>query len=234
MKRMNSSKVKIIIAFFVLIQIAGCSVHKNLIDKKQKVVSILGLGDSITEGSADFFSYLFPLDSLLKEHGYQINFIGPRNSVLRGDTIHHFGFGGKTAEFLAKSIDSIYAAFPADIVLLHSGHNHFQEENPIAGIIQAQEKIIQTIKSKNPKAVIFVAGVITSGKLPKYAYIPELDLAIKKMVDARHDASIIFVDQQQHWDWNVSTIQDKVHPNKAGALVIARNWFDALIKVIHK
>jgi acetyl esterase len=231
---MNRSKEKFLMVFFALIQVSACSVHKNIIDKRQKVVSILGLGDSITEGSADFFSYLFPLDSLLRKNGYQTRFVGPRSSVLHGDTLHHFGFGGKTAEFLAKSIDSVYTAFPTDIVLLHSGHNHFQEENPIDGIIQAQHTIIQTIKNKNPKAVIFVAGVITSGKLPKYAYIPELDSAINNMVDEMHNASIIFVNQRQHWDWNIHTIQDKVHPNKTGALVIAGNWFDALIKVLHK
>ena len=234
MKRNYSNSLKIILAFFLLSIIPACSSYKNILDKKQKVASILGLGDSITEGSADFFSYLFPLDSLLQKKGYQVNFIGPRSSVLHGDTIHHYGLGGKTAEFLAKTIDSVYAAFPADIVLLHSGHNHFQEEKPVDGIIKAQQKIIQTIKSQNPKAIILVAGVITSGKLPKYDYIPELNVAIKKMVHAMDDSSIIFVDQEQHWDWSIHTIQDKVHPNKTGALVIASNWFAALIKVLPK
>jgi hypothetical protein len=54
------------------------------------------------------------------------------------------------------------------------------------------------------------------------------------MVDAMHDASIIFVDQQQQWDWNIHTIEDKVHPNKTGALLIATNWFDAMNKVLNK
>jgi len=234
MKKHFNPGPKIYMLFLVLLQISACSVHKNVMETKQKAFSILGLGDSITEGGPDFFSYLFPLDSLLKQHGYQSNFIGPRFSILHGDTLHHAGFSGKTTEFLAKSIDSIYAAFPADIVLLHSGHNHFQEEAPIGGIIQAQQKIIRVIKSKNPKAIIFVAGVITSGKLPKYAYIPDLDLSIKKMVDSMHDASITFVDQQQQWDWNIHAIQDKVHPNKTGALVIATNWFDAMIKEFNK
>lgn len=234
MEKIVSTRTKFLVTLFVLMQISACSVHKNMMEKKQKAFSVLGLGDSITEGGPEFFSYLFPLDSLLKQQGYQPRFIGPRSSVLHGDSLHHAGFSGKTAEFLAKTIDSIYAAFPADIVLLHSGHNHFQEEAPIESIIRAQQKIIQVIKRKNPKAVVFVAGVITSGKLPKYEYIPELNLSIKKMVDAMKDASIIFVDQQQHWDWNIHTIQDKVHPNQAGALVIASNWLDAMIQVINK
>ncbi len=218
----------------LLVQIGGCAVNKTMMEKKGKTYTILGLGDSITEGGPDFFSYLFSLDSLLKENGRPANFIGPRFSVLDGDTIHHAGFSGKTAEFLAKKIDSIYAAFPADIVLLHSGHNHFEEEAPVAGIIQAHRKIIQSIKSKNPEAIVLDAGVITAGKLPKYAYIPALDTAIQKMVDEMQDASVIFVDQRRRWDWNIHTIQDKVHPNKTGALVIATNWLNVLNKILPK
>jgi lysophospholipase L1-like esterase len=204
------------------------------INNDTKKFTILGLGDSITEGGPNFFSYLFPLDSLLKQAGYQPEFIGPRRSIQLGDTLSHSGFSGKTAEFLAKNIDSIYTAFPADVVLLHSGHNHFNEEAPVAGIIKAQQYIIQTIKKKNPHALIFVAGVITSGKLPKYDYIPALDKAIKEMTDSYHDARIIFVDQQRSWDWSRYTIDDKVHPNRTGAGIIAANWFHALNAILNK
>lgn len=204
------------------------------INNDEKKFTILGLGDSITEGGPNFFSWLFPLDSLLKQAGYQPEFIGPRRSIQNGDTLSHSGFSGKTAEFLAKQIDSIYTAFPADVVLLHSGHNHFNTEAPVAGIIKAQQLIIETIKNKNPRAVVLVAGVITSGKLPKYDYIPALNTAIKAMVDSLHEANIIFVDQQKEWDWNKYTIDDKVHPNRTGAGIIAANWFHTLNAILNK
>ena len=102
------------------------------------------------------------------------------------------------------------------------------------GIIQAQRTIIQTIKKKNNGALIFVAGVITSGKLPKYEYIPALNASLKAMVDSLHDATIIFVDQQQHWDWASYTISDKVHPNQTGARIIATNWFHAMAAMLNK
>lgn len=233
MNRIYNSSRQVCIVFLLLVQIAACAINNKMM-KTQDSYTVLGLGDSITEGGPDFSSYLFPLDSLLKNDGYIMHFIGPRVSKFNDDTIHHSGFSGKTAEYLAKTIDSIYAGFPADIVLLHSGHNHFAEESPIAGIIQAQKKIIQVIKSRNPRALIFVAGVITSGKLPKYEYIPALDKEIEKMVNEMHEASIVFVDQQQHWDWNIHTIADKVHPNKVGALVIANNWLNAIRKKVPK
>lgn len=215
----------------VLIQIPACSVHKQNLSSK-KHFTILGFGDSITEGGPDFYSYLFPLDSMLRSRGYDAQFIGPRTSVLHGDTLHHSGYSGRNAEYLAARADSIYSLYPADLVLLHAGHNHFVEEAPVPGIIKAQRAIIQTIRRIKPSAVIMVAAVITAGKLPKYEYIPSLNESIRKMVEAYHDPNIRFVDQQKGWSWEQYTIGDKVHPNKAGAGILASKWFDAITTVV--
>ncbi len=200
----------------------------------KKAFTILGLGDSITEGGPGFDSYLFPLDSMLQAAGYQFTFIGPRQTTRNNKTLHHAGFSGKTAEYLAKQIDSIYMAYPADIVLLHSGHNHFVEEQPIKGIIAAQNKIMDVVTRKNPAAIILVASVITSGKLPKYEYIPELNKAIAAMVKSRNNPKIRLINQQKNWDWTTYTISDKVHPNANGASHIAKNWFADIKKIMHE
>lgn len=224
--------IKIIALVAVLTQLPSCAIHKNTVaDKMQKGFSILGYGDSITEGSAEFSSYLFPLDSMLKNAGFKASFIGPRKSQRDGNTIYHFGYGGRNAEYLAARVDSVYSLYPADLVLLHAGHNHFIEEAPVAGIVKAQRTIIQTILNKNPSAMIIVAAVITSGKLPKYEYIPDLNIAIKKMVDSLNNKNVLFVDQSKEWDWQQHTISDKVHPNRAGANRIAAVWFDAIVKL---
>ena len=54
------------------------------------------------------------------------------------------------------------------------------------------------------------------------------------MVDSLHDATILFVDQQQHWNWTSYTISDKVHPNQTGARIIATNWFNAIVAMLNK
>ena len=96
-------------------------------EKKQERFTIMGLGDSITEGSDYFTCYLFPLWEKLFTAGYQFDFIGPRESKCRIGTLSHCGFSGKNVEFLESKIDSIYRLYPADIVLFHAGHNHFAE-----------------------------------------------------------------------------------------------------------
>ncbi len=194
-------------------------------------VSILGLGDSITEGGENFHSYLFPLWEKLFTAGYTFDFIGPRAAKCRIGTLNHAGFSGKTAEFLDATIDSIYRKFPADIVLLHAGHNHFDTENPVAGIIAAQKSIIRKILAINPEAKILVAQVVHSGKLPKYSYIPELNKQIAKMVIGLNLSNVILVNQAKGFDWTKMTIDDKVHPNPAGAKQMADAWFHAIQKV---
>lgn len=201
-------------------------------EEPSKQISILGLGDSITEGGTNFHSYLFPLWELLFTNGFSCDFVGPRESKCRIGTIHHAGFSGRNAEFLAAHIDSIYRKFPADVVLLHAGHNHFNTENPIPGIIAAQEAIIQKIQALNPKVKILVSQVIHSGKLPKYAYIPELNKQIAKMVGRLNSKNVVLVNQAKGFEWTKMTIDDHVHPNPAGAQEMAETWFQALKKVI--
>jgi acetyl esterase len=227
--------IKTVLMIAVLTQLPSCAIQKNAASEKlNKGFTILGFGDSITEGGPDFFSYLFPLDSMLKQSGYHAKFIGPRRSQRNGDTINHFGYGGRNAEYLAARIDSVYSLYHADLVILHAGHNHFIEEAPVPGIVAAQRRIIETVKQKNPSAIILVAAVITSGKLPKYDYIPDLNVSIKSMVDSFHDPAIVFVDQAKGWKWEENTISDKVHPNRAGANKIALNWFNGIVHLTKK
>ena len=229
-------RILISILMIGLLGYCACKVN-NQAEQEQaecKRVTIMGLGDSITEGGETFHSYLFPLWERLFAAGYKVDFIGPRSSNSRIGKIKHCGFSGKNAEFLETQIDSIYREYPADIVLLHSGHNHFNTENPVNGIINAQKSIIEKILTINPDAKVLVAKVIESGKLPKYSYIPELNNQIEKMLTDLKNPNVILVDQSKNFNWEKHSISDKVHPDPEGAEVMADVWFKALTKVLPK
>ena len=66
----------------------------------QSRFTILGLGDSITEGGDYFTCYLYPLWQRLFTAGYAFDFIGPRESACRIGSLRHAGFSGKPVEFL--------------------------------------------------------------------------------------------------------------------------------------
>lgn len=226
----------------ILYMIVGCCILSSSLKAQDKTAdenspkrfTIMGLGDSITEGGDNFESYLFPLWEKLFAAGYSFEFIGPRSSKCRIGKLNHCGFSGKNAEFLDSCIDSIYRKYPADVVLLHAGHNHFNTENPVPGIIRAQESIIRKIHTINPEAKILVAQVIQSGKLPKYSYLSELNKRIADMVGSINSPDVVLVNQAHQFKWEKYTIADKVHPNQAGAVKMAGVWFQRLEQILLK
>src|SRR5205823_215307 len=136
------------------------------------------------------------------------------------------GYGGHTAEFLADNMERLYSQNPADIILLHAGHNHTVEEHPVAGIISATERIISTARRINPGVVVLLAKVIPSGKLPKYEYIPDLNRQLGELA-LRLDTPcqpVVVVDQAEGFHPETDTVADRVHPNAAGARKMALKW----------
>ncbi|QOV88633.1 SGNH/GDSL hydrolase family protein [Humisphaera borealis] len=197
-----------------------------------KPVRIMPVGDSITEGGKTFSTYRYPLFQKLTAAGYRVEFVGSRKSDSPAGPLAHEGYGGKNAEFLATVLGKSFADHPADIVLIHAGHNHFIDEKPVDGIVAATETMIATVRKANPKVVVMLAQVIPSGKLPKYSYIPALNEKLAALAKRLHTAEqpVVIVDQATGFDWEKDTIADKVHPNAAGAEKMAARWYAAISK----
>ena len=85
-----------------------CAAAVSAADGCRGRLTVMGLGDSITEGGSSFSSYLYPLWERLFAAGYDADFIGPRQSECRIGRLSHCGFSGKNVEFLEARIDSIY------------------------------------------------------------------------------------------------------------------------------
>lgn len=193
-------------------------------------VRILAIGDSITQGGKTFVTYRLPLDRKLRAAGLRYEFVGTQQSEGPHGPLWHEGYGGKNAEFLAGIMPQKLKQLQPDIILVHCGHNHFAEEKPVPGILAAERAIIEAARKQNPKVVVLLAQVITSGKLPKYGYLPELNqaqvLLARELTQA--DSPVVIVDQATGFDPQKDTIPDKVHPNAQGAEKMADQWFLAL------
>ena len=197
-------------------------------------VRIMAVGDSITAGADFFASYRFPLREKLSAAGYVVEFVGTQSSASPAGPLAHEGYGGKNTEELARLVPANFQAHPADIVLLHSGHNHTAEEHPVPGIVAATEKLIAAFRETNPRVTVLLAQVIPAGKLPKYSYVPELNTALAALA-ARLDRAgqrVVLVDQATGFDWTTDTVDDHVHPNARGAEKMAQAWFAALQKIL--
>ena len=193
-------------------------------------VRILCVGDSITQGGKTFVTYRLPLDQKLRAAGLGYVFVGSQQSEGPQGPLWHEGYGGKNAEFLAGIMPQKLKSARPDVILLHCGHNHSAEEKPVPGILAAERAIIEAARKQNPKVVILLAQVITSGKLPKYAYVPELNQAQVLLARelGRPESPVMIVDQATGFDPQKDTVLDKVHPNAQGAEKMANKWFLAL------
>ena len=195
---------------------------------------IMVVGDSITQGGKTFAAYRIPLAAKLQAAGVRFVFVGSQKTDTPQGPLWHEGYGGKNAEFLATILEARLKANPANVLMLQAGHNHFIEEKPVAGIVAAHREMITTARRLNPKSIVFVAQVIPSGKLPKYSYIPELNLALAALVKELHrpEQPVYLVDLATGFDPAKDTIADLVHPNTAGAEKIAQRWSEALTKAL--
>lgn len=195
---------------------------------------LMAVGDSITAGADFFSSYRYPLREKLAAAGYVVEFVGTQVGAARDGPLAHEGYGGKSTEFLAETVPAHFRQHPADIVLLHSGHNHSAEEQPVAGIVAATERLIAAFRAANPRVTVLLAQVIPAGKLPKYSYLPALNqelAALAKRLDGP-EQRVVLVDQATGFDWTTDTVADKVHPNARGAEKMAETWFHALREVL--
>lgn len=204
------------------------------VSAEQKVYRILPLGDSITEGGKTFANYRYPLWEKLFSAGYLVEFVGSRTSESRAGPLRHEGYGGKNAEFLAGVLAGTLRTNQADVVLIHAGHNHTNTEAPVSGIIAATEAMVRTARSANPGMIILLAQVIPSGKLPKYEYLPELNVELAALAARLHTLGqpVVSVNMADGFDWQTDTIADHVHPNARGAEKMANRWFGALTNVL--
>ncbi len=195
---------------------------------------IMAVGDSITQGGKTFATYRIPLAAKLQATNVRFVFVGSQKTDTPQGPLWHEGYGGKNAEYLATILEARLKANPANVLMLQAGHNHFIEEKPVAGIVAAHREMIATARRLNPKSIVFVAQVIPSGKLPKYSYIPELNLALAALVKELHrpEQPVYLVDLATGFDPAKDTIADLVHPNTTGAEKIAQRWSEALTKAL--
>lgn len=214
------------ITWGLILCVSGLSAHSK------DTPTILAIGDSITQGGKTFICYRQVLIPELRKRNIGFTFIGPNQDAVSA----HAGYGGKNTRYLLSITKDVYSRYPADIVMIHSGHNSFSKDKPVPGIIHDTEAMIDNIREINPDVIVLLAQVIPSGKLPKYSYIPELNQELSSLFGRLNKQwqSIILVNQAEGFHWKTDTVNDKVHPNASGAKKMAEKWIDALLPLLEK
>jgi acyl-CoA thioesterase I len=194
-------------------------------------IKIQPLGDSITE-NAPTKSYRYYLWFLLKNNGYNVDFVGSKQTQKFPDfDPDHDGRSGWRADQIAASLNGWLKSYAPNIVLLHIGHNDFFQGESVDNVVSDIKKIIDILQAKNPDVTILLAKLIpakSSGlkRTQLNARIPDIASA-KSTVRSK----VYVVD---HTDGYVPETDnyDCCHPNENGNKKMAQKWYNAILSIL--
>jgi acyl-CoA thioesterase I len=201
-------------------------------------LSIMALGDSITQANASHQSYRYALWRKLVDANFQFDFVGSLNTNYRGSPSFpqyrgrsfdpdHEGHWGKRADELVGLLDSALTNIKPDIVLLHAGSNDLFQGQNVYGTMEDLKDVIRRLQQKNPDVKVLLAKLIPS--VDNAGQIRNINRRMQRVADATttNRSRVIVVDQYSGFDAEADTY-DGTHPNTAGEEKMATRWFEAI------
>ncbi len=202
-------------------------------------VSIMLLGDSITQSNNAHYSYRYYLWKKLLDSNVNFDFVGsittnnggnpqwPNYLGQQFDSDHqsHWGLRADEVFNILKQ-----QSHKPSIVLLHLGTNDEIQKQSIDSTKSDLRNIVANLRSKNPSVTIFLAKI-----LPYFSTLnPTLNNSLAALVAELNTKSspVLLVDQHSGFDVNTDTF-DRVHPNIRGEQKMADRWYDAIMQKIN-
>lgn len=211
-------------------QLQAATVQK--IANSSPPIKILPLGDSITQGGGGYPSYRRSLWFMLKDAGYNVDFIGSQRDFVGYVPKHYIDFdldheghwGWEAGEIDGKLGDWLKDYTP-DIVLLHAGTNDFFINQDNESTLQEIASMINKLRAKNPKVVVLLSKIIPMRNKDTQS----INVAIHRLGRQMHSkqSPIVIVDQYTGYSADINN-HDNYHPNIEGEKKMAHRWLYAL------
>jgi len=203
----------------------------------QEVTRILPLGDSITQGGNERPSYRRTLWLKLKEHGFNVDFVGSQNNfhnakppdaLLDFDLDHEGHWGWETNE-IVDALPAWLESYTADIALVHLGTNDFDRGEPIPQTLEDMSSVLTLLRKSNPEITILLAKIVPM----RFKSTRKFNAALSKWASTQStpNSKLILVDQHAGY-YPLFYNYDKYHPNVRGEKKMANRWFDALSLIL--
>lgn len=209
-------------------------------------ITILPLGDSITQADNTHLSYRYNLWTKLIDDGRLFNLVGSMDNNFGGnppwppylnqnfDQDHEGHYGWRADEILngvngQGSLSEWLANYTPDVVLIHIGTNDVFHGQSTQSSVAEIEAIIDTLRADNRYVTIFLAKLIPIDSDTYNPGIVELNAKIYKIAIRKRSANspVKVIDQYSGFDAAVDTY-DGVHPNASGEEKMAQKWYDAI------
>lgn len=199
------------------------------------VARILPLGDSITKGRKDHWSYRRDLEIALTNAGCAFDYVGSVSGPGSGPGVplidrDHDGHSGLRTDEIANRMHNWLPGNEHDWALVHIGTNDVRQGTSISAARTNIGRIIDKLRGANPNVGILLAQIIPN--LPENeADVAALNDAIASIAAEKNLPSaspVIVVDQYSGYS-TFTHNYDLVHPNDAGDALLAERWFQALL-----
>jgi lysophospholipase L1-like esterase len=197
----------------------------------EDAIRVICIGDSITQGGKigrPAYTYRLPLQRLLKDNGYFVDFIGTQRHGLHrafewpaGFDPDHEGFYGKTTRFVEKKLKADLPQLkPPDIAIIHLGTNDQRADNVVDAVVSPIARIVQQLRDRNPHVKILIAQI--PGRLKNISMHFFIFLMAKSLTTEKSPVDTVPV----YWTWDADEDTfDGAHPNPNGQRKLAQGFF---------
>ncbi|QCR23602.1 GDSL-type esterase/lipase family protein [Pontibacter sp. SGAir0037] len=216
---------------------------------------IVCIGNSITQGNQNTYSYRYFLWKKLLDIDADFKFVGSLNQNNNGnpewpayagktfDSAHEGRWGWSTKQALyghednkeEGTLDQWLQGYVPDIVLLHFGTNDMFRNHSIPATLDNLREIIAKVRGRNARAVILLAQLIPANPETVGPQQAENIVNLNKEIPAlaaelnTADSPVVLVDQHSGFDPTPGKdTYDGVHPNASGEEKMAEKWLQVV------
>lgn len=218
-------------------------------------LTVMPLGDSITQSNSDHLSYRYYLSRYLQDRGSKFNFVGSMDSNLGGnpefprktfDPDHEGHSGWRTSDILhgrpgeesKGKLSDWLQGYEVDVALVHLGTNDVLKgvtlsDQPSSSItIDNLAEIVAQLRTNNPAVTVVLSKLIPLGwsKNKSIEAINHKLVKLARQLDSE-TSRVHLVDPYKGFD--TAWLYDGVHPNEQGERRIARRFLKYVPHVTH-
>jgi len=230
----------------VLLLVIGCCAINGFANE----ISILPLGDSITQSHSTQYSYRYSLWKMLLDEEVVFDFIGMQTGQVNGspdwpdylgqsfDYNHEGHAGWRTDEILNGrdggdpnvKLATWLTSYTPDIALLHIGTVDVMDGSSAASTAGYIGQIIDLLQADNSDVTILLAKLIGATSTSLNAGILAINATIDGIAANKTTATsqVLVVDQYSGFDPAVDT-WDGIHPDLSGEQKIAQKWLGDIV-----
>ncbi len=202
---------------------------------ESRPITIMPIGDSITQGSTGWDTYRCYLDQMLRNAEVAFDFVGGLSDPFNGQPygcptdfdMDHEGRWGWRADEVDDAVAVSAQSLQPDVALVHLGTNDVLQGQQNSETLADLESLVTVLQEVSPATTILVAQIIPCGFPLCTTKVPALNDGIASLSDLSTDEStVIVVDMET--GYGLDKLRDGIHPDAAGDELMASRWMQAM------